>query len=149
MRKIEDQKVFYPPNMRPASNVSNNSSNSRNSYESRPIQNIPLTLIQNKSVENKNVLIHPPYGNKKPISPSRLVPSQPPANILNPYLNSQAQSPRNTPIKAPNIVIQPPSNNKTIDQQTNGARSLNMHTSDVKIIYQRGSYSPNSQNSSN
>ena len=132
--------------MRPVSNVSNNSSHS----SSRPISNVPLNIIQGKLNENRNMFINPVYGNKKPLSPSRLVPSPPPANIIHNYTNNPPSTPRNNiPNKSPNIpIIQPTNNNRNPNLQITGSPSLNMHTSDVKIVYQRGSFYPNSPHSS-
>ena len=96
------------------------------------------------------MVINPIYGNKKPLSPSRLVPSPPPANIIHNYTNNPPSTPRNNiPNKSSNIpIIQPTNNNRNPNLQIPGSPSLNMHTSDVKIVYQRGSFSPNSPNSS-
>lgn len=131
--------------MRPVSNISNNSSHS----SSRPISNVPLTIIQSKSIENRNMVINPVYGNQKPLSPSRLVPSPPPANIIQGYPNNPPSTPRNNiPNKSPHPPIMQPLYNRNPNLQIPGSPSLNMHTSDVKIVYQRGSFSPNSPHSS-
>lgn len=89
-----------------------------------------------------------PNTNYKTISPSRLAPSQPPSAIVT-YANIQQHDPQTIqaqPQSQPQLQPQPIVTPR-IETDRRNTQSNNMHTSDVKIVYQRGSFSPNDGNS--